>query len=133
MSPAGAAASAGRGDALPRPAVPLVHETAFYPTVIDAAHVAGWRVAHFRPAQTKHGWRTAVQGDGKGFPDFVLVHGGAARVWFVELKVDGARLSDDQRAWGETLIASGAVFRTVHCPSGLQTFLQDLIDAVRPC
>ncbi len=47
---------------------------------LELAHLAGWKCAHFRPAMTgrtylngageeKHIWVTAVQGDGKGFPD----------------------------------------------------------------
>lgn len=36
--------------------------------VIELARILGWRVAHFRPALTKHGWRTPVQADGAGFP-----------------------------------------------------------------
>jgi hypothetical protein len=117
-----------------RPAIDIYQplEVECYRTVIEAAHICGWLVAHFRPARTAHGWRTAVQGDGKGFPDFVLVHGGARRVWFVELKRDGAKLSDEQRRWGETLLAAGVVWRTVHVPSELHDFVQDLADTVRP-
>ena len=109
----------------------LAHERDYYATVIDAARVAGWMSAHFRPAWTRHGWRTAVQGDGKGFPDFVLVHPGG-RVWFVELKLDGARLTPQQADWGQVLLQAGALFRVVHVPSGLGTFCQDLVDSVRP-
>jgi hypothetical protein len=67
--------------------------------VIDCARLFGWRVAHFRAALTKHGWRTPVQADGAGFPDLVLVRGG--RLLFVELKGDGGRVTDEQRRWLE--------------------------------
>jgi hypothetical protein len=30
--------------------------------VIELAKLRGWRTAHFRPARTAHGWRTAVLG-----------------------------------------------------------------------
>ena len=110
---------------------PPATETDFYPTVIDAARLAGWCCAHFRPALTKHGWRTAVQGDGKGFPDFVLVHP-VGRVWFVELKLRGAYMTPEQRQWGETLLRAGAVYRVVHVPDEINRFVQDLADAVRP-
>ena len=112
--------------------LPSPTSTQYYPTIIDAARVLGWTVAHFRPGRTSNGWRTAVQGDGKGFPDFVLVHGGAGRVWFVELKFDGGKLTAEQTRWGETLLRAGAVYRAVYVPSQLSTFLQDLADAVRP-
>jgi len=72
--------------------------------VIDAARILGWRVAHFRPALTRHGWRTPVQGDGAGFPDLVLVRD---RVLWVELKVGRNRLSPDQQAWFEALHRAG--------------------------
>jgi len=127
--------SVARPDRVDAPAVPtvvLANESQFYPTVIDAARLLGWLPAHFRPARTAKGWRTAVQGDGKGFPDFVLAHAGAGRVWFVELKLDKAKLTREQILWGETLVRAGAVYRTVYCPSGLPMFLQDLADAVRP-
>ena len=61
-------------------------ETELLTNVLELSTLLGWRTAHFRPAMTSHGWRTAVSGDGKGFPDLVLVSG---RVLFVELK--GAR------------------------------------------
>jgi len=73
--------------------------------VIDTARVFGWRVAHFRPAQTKHGWRTAVGGDGAGFPDLVLVRD---RVLFVELKVGRNTLAAEQAEWARYLDAAGA-------------------------
>lgn len=116
----------------PAPPADLATESDYYRTVIDAAHILGWRVAHFRPARTTKGWRTAVQGDGKGFPDFVLVHAGAGRVWFVELKRGIARLSPEQEQWGEALSRAGAVYRVVSCPTQLGQFLQDLADTVRP-
>jgi hypothetical protein len=42
-------------------------------------------------------WRTAVAGDGAGFPDLVLV--GEPGVLFVELKSAKGRLSEDQKGW----------------------------------
>src|SRR5690606_21908778 len=41
--------------------------------ILDRARWFGVVTAHFRPARTKTGWVTAVAGDGKGFPDLVLV------------------------------------------------------------
>jgi hypothetical protein len=76
--------------------VSAISERAFQDNVIALAKLFGWRVAHFRPAQTKHGWRTPMQGD-KGFPDLVLAKGG--RVVFAELKSDKGKLSADQKDW----------------------------------
>ena len=78
-------------------------------SVIELAHLFGWRIAHFRPAMPKHGWRTPVAADGKGFPDLVLVR---ERVLFVELKSAKGRLSDDQLDWAAALVNGSA---EVHC------------------
>lgn len=83
---------------------PKLLEDELLSCVIDTARLFGWRVAHFRPALTKHGWRTAVSGDGKGFPDLILVR---EEVLAVELKVGGNTLSDDQAAWLEAFRAAG--------------------------
>lgn len=73
-------------------------EEDFQRTIIEAAESwLGWSVAHFRPAKTRRGWRTPVQGSlGKGFPDLVLVKRG--RLIVAETKSDrqGAKLSADQ-------------------------------------
>jgi hypothetical protein len=68
---------------------------------IDLAHAYGWLVAHFRPAQTAKGWRTAVAADGRGFPDLVLAKQG--RVLFAELKASVGLLTDAQRKWLDEL------------------------------
>lgn len=70
--------------------------------VIDMAHVYGWKVAHFRPARMmrKDGstkWVTAVQGDGKGFPDLVMVR--YYSLIFAELKSQKGNASTEQLGW----------------------------------
>lgn len=73
--------------------------------VVQMARTFGWRVAHFRPARTAKGWRTAVGYDGAGFPDLVLARD---RVVFAELKGDGGRLRPEQNEWGAVLERAGA-------------------------
>ncbi len=72
--------------------------------VMDVARLLGYRTAHFRPAQTNHGWRTPVAGDGAGWPDLAIV--GHGRCLFIELKVGRNTLSPEQTAWLEALRAA---------------------------
>lgn len=77
--------------------------------VIELARLLGYRVAHFRAAQTAKGWRTPVEADGKGFPDLVLVRR-PARLIFVELKGERGRTSPEQREWLELLSPAAEVY-----------------------
>ena len=51
---------------------------------------------------------TAVQGDGKGFPDLTMVRG--ERLAFAELKAENGRVSPDQRTWLESLSLVAEVY-----------------------
>lgn len=73
--------------------------------VIECAQLLGYRVAHFRPAQTSKGWRTPVEADGAGWPDLVLVRG--PRLIFAELKSATGKLSPAQEEWKDTLERAG--------------------------
>ncbi len=81
-------------------------EAEFTAQVLELARLAGWRSAHFRPARTAAGWRTAVQGDGRGFPDLVLLRGAA--IVAVELKVGRGKLRPEQAAWLAAFAEAGA-------------------------
>lgn len=74
--------------------------------VIDLARILKWRVAHFRPAMTKHGWVTPVAADGKGFPDLLLTRDD--RLVVAELKSDTGKLAVDQTIWLAAFEAAGA-------------------------
>ena len=87
----------------PRPAA--IREDEWQDTVVQAAQLLGWRVAHFRTARTKDGWRTPVAADGKGFPDLVLV--GHGRLIVAELKSNTGRVTAEQQAWLDALTAAG--------------------------
>jgi hypothetical protein len=76
-------------------------------TIIELAHMYGWRVAHFtsvlatgRDGQPRY--RTPVSADGKGFPDLVLVRS-HDRVMFVEVKGDGDKVRPEQQQWLDDL------------------------------
>jgi hypothetical protein len=72
-------------------------ERDFQKAVVELAQLAGWRVAHFRPAKTSKGWRTPVAADGAGFPDLVLVR--ESRLVVAELKSGTGRVSQEQQGW----------------------------------
>lgn len=72
------------------------------------AVIFGWEHVHFRPAMTKHGWRTAGTGSmAAGWPDLILARPRDCRVIAAELKRDGAKTSPDQDRVLEVLAASG--------------------------
>lgn len=81
---------------------PKLKESEFLTQVIQYASMCGWLCYHQRPAQTAHGWRTAMQGD-KGFPDLLLCR--PANKWrpgeiiFAELKTRTGKLRPEQQAW----------------------------------
>lgn len=73
-------------------------EAEFARQVLAYARICGWRSAHFRPGLTLGGeWKTAVQGDGVGFPDLILVRG--TRMIAAELKVGRNAVTMEQQAW----------------------------------
>jgi hypothetical protein len=84
---------------------PRLSERAFQRQVIEFAQLHSWRVAHFRPGQTAHGFRTAVEGDGAGFPDLVLARAG--ELIFAELKTETGRVSPAQQGWLDELDGQG--------------------------
>jgi len=65
--------------------------------ILDLAKIFHWRRAHFRPAMTKHGWRTPVQADGKGFPDLVLLK--PPRLILAEVKRQDTKPNEHQLEW----------------------------------
>ena len=68
-------------------AVSDLRESDFAAQVKDIANIYGYEYAHFRPALTKHGWRTPVAGTlGHGWPDYVFVREHDRRLIFAELK-----------------------------------------------
>ena len=73
--------------------------------ILDAARLLGIRSAHFRPAQTKRGaWVTPVAGDGKGWPDLILL---GRRLLIREVKVGRNKVSAEQDAWITALTDAG--------------------------
>jgi hypothetical protein len=78
-------------------AVATMAEAQLMDNVIELGHLFGFRIAHFRPARTAHGWRTAVAADGAGWPDLTMVRGD--RLIFAELKSHRGSLSVDQTVW----------------------------------
>ena len=75
--------------------------------VLDLLRLYGWRCIHVRPGRVAHGWRTAVSGDGIGWPDLFAVRG--SRLIAAELKTDRGRVTTEQAAWLEALGGCGGV------------------------
>lgn len=120
MTATGTAGAAGRGLGRDRPAPT---EAQFQESVLELAHLLGWRVAHFRVGRTANGgWRTPVAADGAGFFDLVLVRD---RVIFAELKSETGHLTKPQQEWLVTLRAAGADAR-VWRPSDWKSIVEVL-------
>lgn len=75
-----------------------VSEKEFTAQVIKYAKLNGWRVLHIRPARrgTDGDYRTPVAGDGKGFPDLLMLR--EERMVIAELKVK-TKKTPAQVAW----------------------------------
>lgn len=79
--------------------LPVMLERDWQSRVVDLARLMGWRIAHFRPAQTARGWRTAMVGT-PGWPDLVLLR--PPRLILAELKV-AAKVGFEQQEWLDQL------------------------------
>lgn len=85
---------------------PVASEGDLLVAVIDLCRHNGLLVAHFRAAQAKTGrWITAVQGDGKGYPDLTIC--GPGGLMFRELKSASGWVKPDQRVWLDALAGAG--------------------------
>jgi hypothetical protein len=83
-----------------------ITEAEFLRQLLQLAALLRWRTCHFRPGRTARDWRTAVQGDGKGWPDIVLVR---ERIIFAELKRESrAKITREQETWLAALRRAGA-------------------------
>ena len=73
------------------------------------AVIFGWEHVHFRPLQTKYGWRTPGSGSmAEGWPDLTLVRPKDGRLIYAELKGDGGKVSPEQERVLELLRAAAA-------------------------
>ena len=77
-------------------------ERALQAAIVEAAQALGWLVHAERPALSKKGWRTPIQGHA-GFPDLVLVHVRTKYLCVWELKSERGKPSTAQWVWLETL------------------------------
>lgn len=86
--------------------------------VIQLAKLYKWKIHAERPARTKHGWKTPIQGD-PGFPDLVLVKqfGDQAVLIIAELKTEKGKISPQQRKWSDLLYLVQGVTMAIWRPS----------------
>lgn len=109
-----------------------ISEKDFLKQVIDLAHIYHWKVAHFRPAMTKHGWRTPVQADGKGFPDLILVRIKDGRMIIAEVKTEKGKLTPEQEEWKEFFLAVDYENRTVEAYIWRPSDFQNIVEILKP-
>ena len=82
-------------------------ESAFQAQIEHLLRLYGWKYTHFRPAQIRGRYMTAISGDA-GFPDLVATN--AVDILFIELKSAIGRLSAGQKAWRNHLESAGAEY-----------------------
>lgn len=70
----------------------MMKEAEFQEQFIDLAHAFGYKAVHFRPALTKYGYRTPIQGDGHGWFDNIVAKEGMPLI-IAELKREGEELT----------------------------------------
>ena len=84
-----------------------ISEAQWQATVESALLATGHRFAHFRPARTKGGWRTAMSGH-PGYPDITAIsRQGVLKV--AELKTVSGQVGAEQAIWLQRFAAAGAV------------------------
>src|SRR6478672_4479793 len=99
-------------------------ERDFTTAMLEACRLFGWRSLHVRPARTDRGWRTPLQGDGRGWPDLFAVRGNRAIA--AELKSETGRLGPGQADWLAALELAGVetyTWRPNSCP-GVERMLR---------
>ena len=95
--------------------------------LVDLLHVYQYKVAGFRPARTKDGWRTPCLADAKGFPDLIAFrHGLRGRRIAIEAKIRPDTLRPGQRDWLKELEACG--FEVYEVTSENEEEMQEVLD-----
>ena len=97
-----------------------ISEADFQDLIVDYARLKGWRIAHFRPARTNEGWRTAVSYEGHGYPDLTLARQG--HVIFLEVKSAEGRTRPEQQTWVDAL-PNAYIVKPAHWPQ-IETLLK---------
>ena len=83
-----------------------ISEAAFQGTIENALGVSGHLWAHFRPARTQAGWRTAMSGH-PGFPDLIAIsRDGHLKV--AEVKTVRGIVRPEQHRWLDAFSQAGA-------------------------
>ncbi len=77
--------------------LPKITEKEFMAQVVEFAKLRGWKTYH----------TLVSRGSEAGFPDLVMVRG--QRLWFVELKTEGKKLTHAQHNWIRAILATGAL------------------------
>ena len=103
------------------------HHDALVGRLVDLLHVYQYKVAGFRRARTKDGWRTPCLADAKGFPDLIAFrHGLRGRRIAIEAKIRPDTLRPGQRDWLKELEACG--FEVYEVTSENEEEMQEVLD-----
>jgi hypothetical protein len=83
--------------------------------ILEYAQARRWRCHHqlvpFRRGKDGRVRAIVEPHTDKGFPDLVLARAGV--VWYFECKTEKGKLTDEQRAWRDILIAAGCRWKLV--------------------
>lgn len=83
-------------------------EADFEKTVVEYAHLRGWKAVHMRTVKIKREdgatyYATPFTEDGEGFPDWIFTR---ERVIFAELKKEKHKYPKEQKQWRDWLLAA---------------------------
>ena len=110
-------------------------ERQFMDATVQIAQTLGWKCSHFPTSMSVGGhYMTAVDYDGKGFPDCIFIHSVHRVLLVVEFKSQKGRMSPEQLAWAdlfetvESAVNSHAVKYFVWKPAASQSIIEYLTD-----
>ena len=95
-------------------------------SIAQLAEMLGWWWVHFRPARTREGWRTPVEGPmGEGWPDLFLAHAVRRRILAIEVRREVDDPVTPAQANVHTVIEAAGIRVFTARPSSLREPVQE--------